>query len=191
MSNQRDRGRDDIGEFTGRIPKKPKNSPAKPSPSSVSNGTKNSTHSKKEESKPANNDNDAAKEKDLDPVAQARKALEMFQEVSGEAVQNYATTSSTNNNSTSVSSQGRTDEKDNGSNNSNANNRRRRIGHKGNDATKQRKDAKAETSNKVDAQEEKKKREEEEAKRQKRIEDGKARRRAFKPTIATSNDSLL
>jgi hypothetical protein len=123
----------------------------------------------------------------MDPVARARKALEMFHEVTGEGLDH--TDNADGDETENRSSQGPEDERLSG------------IGtpHGGESPNESRQESgmasiEAEVDAPVQVSEEelekkKKELEEEEARRRQRKENGEAQRRAFRPTIATVQDS--
>jgi hypothetical protein len=98
-SNGKERSRDDLGgDITRRIPKKSKGSSTTVKNHVLQNIDESSTSSTAaavmDSSIDVINSHTSDIMDDLDPVAQARKALEMFQEVSGEIViQNYSSSS--------------------------------------------------------------------------------------------------
>jgi hypothetical protein len=179
-NNYRDnrRNRENRGEFSGRIPKKPRGSRER----------SNSSDDQREE---------GAVPEEVDPVIEARKALEMFEEVSGEAVVHSLPISKKEKGSSR-----RYERNDFHKNYTNGSTDSRMIEQKrsyNNGKRNQHDDSKKEVVKQDPALEkrraeeenakERKKIEEEKAKRKKRKEDGEARRKKFRPTIAGLQDS--
>ena len=181
-NNYRDnrRKRENRGEFSGRIPKKSRGSRER----------SNSSDDQREE--------EGAVLEEVDPVIEARKALEMFEEVSGEAVVHSLPITKKE-----MGSSRRYERNNLHKNNTNGSAASRMIEQKrsyNNNGKRNQHDASKKEIVKQDpalekrrAEEEnakeRKKIEEEKARRRKRKEDGEARRKKFRPTIAGLQDS--
>ena len=180
-NNYRDnrRKRENRGEFSGRIPKKSRGSRER----------SNSSDDQREE--------EGAVLEEVDPVIEARKALEMFEEVSGEAVVHSLPITKKE-----MGSSRRNERNNLHKNNTNGSAASRMIEQKRsyNNGKRNQHDASKKEVVKQDpalekrrAEEEnakeKKKIEEDKARRRKRKEEGEARRKKFRPTIAGLQDS--
>ncbi|KAG7351220.1 hypothetical protein IV203_010580 [Nitzschia inconspicua] len=163
------RSRDDSVHISGRIPKKAKNS---------SNGA--SPPSKDTVSTSANNDRSNATDDTLDAITKARMAMMMFEEVTGEPSSFRFDSASSNGDDGNGKSSSVGTTQNGGKNQDKSTNE----DHTAAD------EAKKIEEKKRQEEEEERNRQEEEA-RQRQRADGEAKRRAFKPKIATALDSLL
>jgi hypothetical protein len=183
------RGRDETGQISERIPKKPKNDDC-----NINGGCRVNAvaYSKSDDE----NSNTSGTDDD-DPLDAAKRAMMKFQEITGE-LSNY--------NFDSAASNGKdghaivTDHHPHNNNNTHdgptsgqQNGNKGPVDGKSDDnAALKEKEGKKERQKKLkEEQEERERQQKEEARRKQRIAEGEARRRAFKPKIATAMDTLL
>ncbi|KAG7354315.1 hypothetical protein IV203_003671 [Nitzschia inconspicua] len=167
------RSRDDSVHISGRIPKKAKNS---------SNGA--SSPSKDTVSSSAKNDRSNATDDTLDAITKARMAMMMFEEVTGEPSSYRFDSVSSNGGDGKEMTDGKSRNVVTTQNGGKNQDKSTNEDHTAADEAK-----KIEEKKRQEKEEERKRQEEETRQRQKA--DGEAKRRAFKPKIATALDSLL
>jgi hypothetical protein len=171
------RGRDEASQLSGRIPKKAKSSPNHDAAADDATNTV---------PKSADSFTNASDDDPLDAIAKARMAMMKFQEILGEkpSHNNHLADNSLSSSIGGTVAQVTDDPtKLNGE----------KEGDNAIDDEKEvaLKEAKEKEEEEKKQKEEEKKRQEEDARQRQRIIDGEAKRRAFKPKIATALDSLL
>lgn len=170
------RGRDEASQLSGRIPKKAKSSPNHDAAADDATNTV---------PKSADSFTNASDDDPLDAIAKARMAMMKFQEILGEKPSHSHLADDSLSSSIGGTVAQVTDDptKLNGE----------KEGDNAIDDEKEvaLKEAKEKEEEEKKQKEEEKKRQEEDARQRQRIADGEAKRRAFKPKIATALDSLL